>query len=76
MGDNKFSKGDIVYVVSNNKYIMKMEIISISGDFYTLRSVETGGGTRLKKHRLHSTQEEAQKVIDEHQKRNTPGTRW
>ncbi|SEW38323.1 hypothetical protein SAMN05216413_2633 [Ruminococcaceae bacterium KH2T8] len=70
MSDNKYSRGDIVYVVSNGIYIMKMEIISISGDFYTLRSVDSGAGTRLKKHRIYATEEEAQKVIDEHDRKS------
>lgn len=44
----------------------------ISGDFYTLRSVENyGSGMRLKGHRLYATKEEAEAVMkNERQKRD------
>ncbi len=48
-----------------------MQIMRISGDFYTLRSVENyGSGMRLKGHRLYVTKEEAEAVMkNERQKR-------
>ena len=71
--DNKlFSVGQNVFIISNNAYVMEMKIMRISGDFYTLRSVNNpGSGIRLKKHRLFPTKEEAEKtMIGERQKRD------
>lgn len=69
MSDKKFVVGQHVFIISNNSYVMEMVILSISGDFYTLRSVSQGSGTRLKKHRIYSTKEDAQKVLDEDAKK-------
>ena len=71
MEDKKFTVGQHVFVISNNSYVMEMVILRISGDFFTLRSVNQGSGMRLKKHRIYATKEEAQKVLDEEiKKRN------
>lgn len=62
--EKKFAVGQHVFVISNNSFFMEMEIVRISGDFYTLRSVEHyGSGVRLKKHRLFATKEEAEAVM-------------
>ena len=71
MEDKKFTVGQHVFVISNNSYVMEMVILRISGDFFTLRSVNQGSGMRLKKHSIYATKEEAQKVLDEEiKKRN------
>lgn len=72
MGDIKYTTNQNVFIISNNSYVMEMKIIRISGDFYTLRSVENSeSGIRLKKHRLFPTKEEAEKtMIAERQKRD------
>ena len=71
MDEKKFSVGQHVFIISNNSYVMEMVILRITGEFYTLRSVNQGSGTRLKKHRLYATKEEAQKILDkENKKRN------
>ena len=72
MDELKYSVGQNVFIISNNSYVMEMKIIRVSGDFYTLRSVEnSGSGIRLKKHRLFPTKEEAEKtMITERQKRD------
>lgn len=73
MEEKKYTVGQHVFIISNNSYVMEMEIIRISGDFYTLRSVANyGSGMRLKKHRLYATKEEAEAVMkNERQKRDT-----
>ena len=72
MAEKNYSVGQHVFIISNNSYVMEMQIMRISGDFYTLRSVENfGSGMRLKGHRLYVTKEEAEAVIkNEHQKRD------
>lgn len=77
MAEKNYSVGQHVFIISNNSYVMEMQIMRISGDFYTLRSVENyGSGMRLKGHRLYVTKEEAEAVIkNEHQKRDANSSR-
>ncbi len=60
MGNSRFKVGDRVFIISNGVRIDELTVISVSGKFYTLRYVESGGGTRLASHRLYATREEAQ----------------
>jgi len=72
MEEQKYKVSQHVFIISNNSFVMEMEIVRISGDFYTLRSVEHyGSGMRLKKHRLFATKEEAEAAMkSERQKRD------
>ena len=75
MEDKKYSVGQHVFIISNNSYVMEMEIMRITGDFYTLRSVQNyGSGIRLKKYRLYSTKEEAEAVMDSERKKRDSGS--
>ena len=69
MEEKKYTVGQHVFIISNNSYVMEMVVLRVSGDFYTLRSVNQGSGTRLKKHRIYATKEDAQKVLDEETKK-------
>ncbi len=69
MEDKKYTVGQHVFIISNNSYVMEMVILRITGEFFTLRSVNQGSGTRLKKHRIFATKEEAQKILDEETKK-------
>ena len=73
MEEKKYTVGQHVFIISNNSYVMEMQIMRISGDFYTLRSVENyGSGMRLKGHRLYATKEEAENIMKaERQKRDS-----
>lgn len=73
MDEIKYSVGQHVFIISNNSYIMEMQIVNISGDFYTLRSATNyGSGMRLKKHRLFATKEQAETFLkNERQKRDS-----
>ena len=75
MSDNKYNIGDRVFIISNGVRIDELTVIGISGNFYTLRYVETGGGTRLASHRLFPTREEAQKALDQKSKRDSSAGR-
>ena len=64
MEEKIYKVGQHVFIISNNSYVMEMQIMRISGDFYTLRSVENyGSGMRLKGHRLYATKEEAENIM-------------
>lgn len=73
MEEKKYTVGQHVFIISNNSYVMEMEIMRIAGDFYTLRSTQNyGSGMRLKKHRLYATKEEAEAVMkNDRQKRDS-----
>lgn len=77
MAEKKYTVGQHVFIISNNAYVIEMQIMRILGDFYTLRSVENyGSGMRLKGHRLYATQEETEAVIkNERQKRDASSGR-
>lgn len=55
--------GDTCYIVKNGRVVSPAAIVSISGGFYTLRLPDTNGMIRLKKHRIFSTQQEAEATI-------------
>ena len=70
MEEKKYSVGQHVFIISNNSYVMEMQIVRISGDFYTLRSIQNyGSGIRLKKYRLFATQAEADAVMESERKK-------
>ena len=60
MGNKKYNIGDRVFIISNGVKVDELTVIAVSGNFYTLRYVELGGGTRLASHRLYATREEAE----------------
>lgn len=55
--------GDTCFIVENGRIVSPATIVSISGGFYTLRFPDTNGMIRLKKHRIFSTQQEAETTI-------------
>jgi len=64
MDNEKLLKvGDTCYIVKNGRIVSPATIVSISGGFYTLRFPDTNGMIRLKKHRIFSTQQEAEATI-------------
>ena len=75
MEEKKYTVGQHVFIISNNSYVMEMQIVRVSGDSYTLRSVDNyGSGMRLKKHRLYATKEEATAVMESERKKRDSGT--
>ena len=73
------NKGDEVFFVETNNTIRRATVISVSGDFVTLKygttdshyisggkhHLESAGGIRLRKSKLFSSKEEAEKCIDD-----------
>ena len=58
----KYKGGQYVYIIENNRWVKKAQILSYSGGFYTL-SIEGGYLTRLKEHRLYGSEEEANEEL-------------
>lgn len=58
-----YNKGDRVYIIANNVTVQELEVISVQGEFYTLRNLETYGGMRLRGNRLFATREEAENEL-------------
>lgn len=63
MNNNQLKVGDTCYIVKNGRTISTASIVSISGGFYTLRFPDSNGMIRLKKHRIFSTQKDAESSI-------------
>lgn len=69
MDGHNYAPGDRVYIIANNITIQELEVISVQGDFYTLRNLATYGGMRLRGNRLFATREEAEQALIENKRR-------
>lgn len=65
-GVRKCKPGDRVYIVANNITVKELEIISVQGDYCTLRDLGRYGGIRLRKNRLFTTKDEAYQELKKH----------
>ena len=55
----QFAQGDTAFFVESNWRIREVRILSISGEFATIRFADGESGTRLRLNRLYKTKEEA-----------------
>ena len=62
----QYKPGDRVYIVANNVTVKELEIISVQGDYCTLRDLDRYGGIRLRKNRLFATRDEAYQELNKH----------
>ena len=69
----QFNEGDVVYFVSSSIFIKKATVVRNAGGFCTIR-FEDGNcgtsGTRVRGSKLYRTEEEAKKVVQQHQDAN------
>ena len=69
----QFNEGDVVYFVSSSIFIKKAAVVRNAGRFCTIR-FEDGNcgtsGTRVRESKLYRTEEEAKKVVQQHQDAN------
>ena len=69
----QFNEGDVVYFVSSSIFIKKATVVRNAGGFCTIR-FEDGNcgtsGTRVRESKLYRTEEEAKKVVQQHQDAN------
>ncbi|WP_337467580.1 hypothetical protein [Holdemanella biformis] len=69
----QFNEGDVVYFVSSSIFIKKATVIRNSGGFCTIRFSNGNcgtSGTRVRESKLYHTEEEAKKVVEQHQNAN------
>lgn len=69
----QFNEGDVVYYVSSSIFIKKATVIRNSGGFCTIRFSNGNcgtSGTRVRESKLYRTEEEAKKVVEQHQNAN------
>lgn len=59
----KLKAGDTAFIVESNRFIREVEIKSCAGGMYLIKFKDSGGGIKVKKHRLFSTKEEAEAFI-------------
>ena len=67
----KMKTGDTAYIVESNRLIREVEIKSWAGGMYLIRFKDSGGGIKVKEHRLFATREDAESSIQTKQKGRT-----
>ncbi len=55
-----FEKDAHAFIVESNRFVREVVIVARSGDFYTVRFVDSGGGIKLRGSRLFESKEEAE----------------
>lgn len=58
----KYNPGDTAYIIESGRFIREATVIRVSGDLYTLKFTDTGGGVKLRGGRLYPSKEEAEKA--------------
>ena len=69
----RFNEGDVVYFISSSVFIKKATVIRNTGGFCTIRFSDGNcgtSGTRVRESKLYRTEEEAKKVVEQHQNTN------
>lgn len=69
----RFNEGDVVYFISSSVFIKKATAIRNAGGFCTIRFSDGNcgaSGTRVRESKLYRTEEEAKKVVEQHQNAN------
>ncbi len=56
----KLKAGDTAFIVESNRFIREVEIKSCAGGMYLIKFKDSGGGIKVKEHRLFATKEEAE----------------
>ncbi len=69
----RFNEGDVVYFISSSVFIKKATVIRNAAGFCTIRFSDGNcgtSGTRVRESKLYRTEEEAKKVVEQHQNAN------
>lgn len=69
-----YNNGDRVYIIANNVSVQELEVVSVQGEFYTLRNLSTYGGMRLRENRLFATRDEAERELADIRRRHDSGS--
>ena len=59
----KLKAGDTAYIIESNRIIREVEIKNFSGGMYLIRFKDSGGGIKVKEHRLFVSRDEAEASI-------------
>ncbi len=59
----KLKAGDTAYIIESNRIIREVEIKNCSGGMYLIRFKDSGGGIKVKEHRLFISRDEAEASI-------------
>ena len=70
---NKYNHGDKAYIVESNRFIREVKVLKITGDFATLRFMDSDGGIKLRESRLLPTKEDAEASLP---KKTAPRSHW
>ena len=65
----KFKVGDTAFIVESNRFIREVEIKNCSGGIFLVKFKDSGGGIKLKAHRLFASKEETEASITKSKKR-------
>lgn len=55
----KFKAGDTAYILESNRFVTEVKIVKYAGGMFLIK-LPTGGGIKVKEHRLYATKEEAE----------------
>lgn len=70
----RFNEGDTVYFIASSIFVRKAKVIRNAGGFCTIIFEGDGNcgtsGTRVRESKLYRTEEEAKKVVEQHQNAN------
>jgi len=67
----KMKAGETAYIVESNRFIREVEIKSCAGGMYLIKFKDSGGGIKVKEHRLFATREDAESSLQTKQKGRT-----
>lgn len=70
----RFNEGDTVYFVASSISVRKAKVVRNAGGFCTIIFDGNGNcgisGTRVRESKLYGTEEEAKKIVEQHQNAN------
>ena len=70
----RFNEGDTVYFIASSIFVRKAKVVRNTGGFCTIIFDGNGNcgtsGTRVRESKLYRTEEEAKKVVEQHQNAN------
>lgn len=70
---NKYNPGDTAYIVESNRIIREVKALKVSGEFATLRFMDSDGGIKLRESRLFPIKEDAEASLP---KKTAPRSHW
>lgn len=70
----RYNEGDTVYFIASSIFVRKAKVVRNAGGFCTIIFDGNGNcgtsGTRVRESKLYRTEEEAKKVVEQHQNAN------